>query len=74
MVMVDASASVRNIALDWFEFAGRRLQNVDAAITVGSAKTRQERMPIMGMIGLGVLQDARLIIDYQNARLALLTD
>ena len=72
MVMVDASANVRAVRLESFDFAGRHIENLDAAMSVGQAKTRQERIPIVGMIGLGLLQDARVVIDYQNSRFALI--
>lgn len=74
MIMVDASADVRNLRLDWFEFADRRQHNVEAVMSVGSATTRQERIPIAGMIGLGLLGDGRVVIDYQNSRLAIFSD
>jgi hypothetical protein len=71
MIMVDASADVRSLQLEWFEFAGRRHQNVEAVMSVGGATTRQERIPIAGMIGLGLLGDGRIVIDYENSRMAI---
>lgn len=65
-----ASAEKRG-KLKWLEFGGRRFEDIPAAFSAATAGARSED-DADGVLGMELLREFKLVIDYSNRRIAFL--